>query len=62
MLRGFVQRFSANNVHYTALLSKLQKTSNGENTFVKWKGTSRSNWYRTVQSGPPSEVVLDRPN
>ena len=45
------------------LLSRIQKSSTGDNNFVKWKGlfglTDRND--RTSQSGPPSKLVPNIP-
>ena len=46
------------------LLSRFQKSGTGDNNFVKWKGTFRSNrtkWSVTGQSGPPSKLVPSIP-
>ena len=46
------------------LLSRLQKSGTGNNNFVKWEGTFRSDrtkWSVTGQSGPPSKLVPSIP-
>ena len=46
------------------LLSRLQKSGTGDNNFVKWIGTFRSDrtkWSVTGQSGPPSKLVPSIP-
>ena len=66
---GTVQSGCTDSIQATArlviiLLSRLQKSGTGDNNFVKWKGTFRSDrrkWSVTGQSEPPSKLVPSIP-
>ena len=38
--------------HVIVLVSRIQKSSTGNNNFVKWRGTFRSDRKKTFRAGP----------